>query len=217
MKRSRLLVPGLSVLAATAVFALSGPFGGPTAGAQPAGSGAPQFDAKFETASDFYDRFDYGYSGFSPWEWNGGGNNGAITEFHGDHNEQCEAPTTQRTVTFGTADEPDLSAVVLALRARRRSRQGPPHDRGRHARLQHRLVQPEARVHQRVTGVLGHERDGHVAPQVDAGPLRRPRRRHPLPVDALDRVATTSATRAPTSARTHRTPGSSPRAARSPG
>jgi hypothetical protein len=111
LKRSRLLVPGLSLLAATAVFALAGPFGGPNAGAQAAGSGAPQFDAKFETTSDFYDRFDYGYSGFSPWEWNGGGNNGAITEFHGDHNEQCEAPTTQRTVTFGTADEPDLSQV----------------------------------------------------------------------------------------------------------
>ncbi len=40
-------------------------------GSVPAASGL-QFEATFETAADFYDRFDYGYSGPNPWAWGNG-------------------------------------------------------------------------------------------------------------------------------------------------
>jgi len=56
------------------------------------------FVAKFETASDFYDRFDYGYSGQNPFDWPAGE---AILSFHGDHDMKCGGPTTDRTVAFG--------------------------------------------------------------------------------------------------------------------
>jgi len=106
-------VPASALILAAAVALVASPFGGITARAQTqSGTGEPAaFEATFDSAADFYDRFDRGYSGFSPWEWNGGGDNGAITSFHGDHDEQCGPPTTSRTVTFGTAAEPDFSQV----------------------------------------------------------------------------------------------------------
>jgi len=70
---------------------------------------SPVFDATFDTPSDFFDRFDVGFSGFVP------GQNGAssrITTFHGDHNMACDAPTTSRDVTLsGTAEKFDYSQV----------------------------------------------------------------------------------------------------------
>jgi hypothetical protein len=73
---------------------------------------SPQFEATFATASDFYDQFDYGYSGISPFEWNGGGNNGAVVSFHGDHDDACGAPTTSRQVELTQVDgELDYSQV----------------------------------------------------------------------------------------------------------
>ncbi len=62
----------------------------------PAASSAA-FDAKFETAGDFYNRFDYGYSGINPFS----GGPTVIMSFHGDHSKNCEGPTTSRDVAFG--------------------------------------------------------------------------------------------------------------------
>ena len=54
------------------------------------------FEAKFETANDFYGRFDFGYSGIGPL-----GPGGGISHFHGDHDVSCGGPTTHRDVAFG--------------------------------------------------------------------------------------------------------------------
>jgi hypothetical protein len=68
----------------------------------PQGAGGAQvavplpFEAKFETANDFYGRFDFGYSGIGPL-----GPGGGITHFHGDHGVSCGGPTTDRDVAFG--------------------------------------------------------------------------------------------------------------------
>ena len=56
------------------------------------------FEANFATASDFYDRFDYGYSGQSPYDMQGGSQ---VFNFHGDHNVACQGPTTDRNVAIG--------------------------------------------------------------------------------------------------------------------
>ena len=107
MKRSTYVVPGLAAVVAVAILALAGPLNTPTTKA----AASLEFEATFNTAGDFYDRFDRGYSGVSPWEWNNGGGAGATTSFHGDHNEACEGPTTQRTVSFGTAQNPDFDQL----------------------------------------------------------------------------------------------------------
>lgn len=69
-------------------------------GSTPPPSSGVKFSADFSTASDFYDRFDYGYSGPNPWDWGNGSGNGATTNFSGDHNTNCEGPTTSRGVRF---------------------------------------------------------------------------------------------------------------------
>ena len=56
------------------------------------------FEAKFETAGDFYDRFDYGYSGQNPFDWPVGEQ---VLSYHGDHDMNCGGPTTSRPVAFG--------------------------------------------------------------------------------------------------------------------
>lgn len=69
----------------------------------------PTFEATFETAADFYDNFDYGYSGVNPWRVP---EDVVLRNFHGDHNESCEAPTTSRNVAFG-GDEQNLDYSQL--------------------------------------------------------------------------------------------------------
>jgi hypothetical protein len=54
-----------------------------------------QFEARFDTAADFYDRFDYGVSGTNQLVDPGGRH-----MFHGDHNTSCEGPTTGREVRW---------------------------------------------------------------------------------------------------------------------
>jgi len=66
------------------------------------------FEAQFATPADFYNRFDYGYSGLNPYDWNGD----AIESFHGDHNLACQAPTTDRTVHF-TGNQTTLGFAEL--------------------------------------------------------------------------------------------------------
>ena len=51
------------------------------------------FEAQFATASDFYDRFDYGFSGLLDGV-------AASTPIHGDHNMACDGPTTMRDVNL---------------------------------------------------------------------------------------------------------------------
>jgi len=58
---------------------------------------APAFRAAFDTPADFYDRFDYGFSGINPLHTPG--TNG-IQGFHGDHDDACEGPDTDRTVHY---------------------------------------------------------------------------------------------------------------------
>jgi hypothetical protein len=59
------------------------------------------FEAKFETANDFYGRFDYGLSGLTP----AGSDDpnvpgaGGVFPLHGDHDMSCGGPTTVRDVT----------------------------------------------------------------------------------------------------------------------
>jgi hypothetical protein len=71
----------------------------PTAVVQELADAAPvlAFEATFDTPSDFYNRFDYGYSGVAPIR------PGDITTFHGDHNQSCQGPTTLRDVHIGTS------------------------------------------------------------------------------------------------------------------
>ncbi len=60
------------------------------------------FLATFDTASDFYDRFDFGVSGFSQLaavEKHGLAHDG-IAQFHGDHNQLCSPPTQLRDVSI---------------------------------------------------------------------------------------------------------------------
>jgi hypothetical protein len=96
VKRTALVFPTVAVALAAGISLVAGPF--EQSAAQ---SSAPTFEARFETASDFYDRFDYGYSGQNPWNWGNGSGEGAITSFHGDHDMACEGPTTQREVKLG--------------------------------------------------------------------------------------------------------------------
>lgn len=55
------------------------------------------FEATFDTASDFYNRFDYGYSGHRPVD---------LTVFHGDHSSAvpCGGATTDRNIAFHNTD-----------------------------------------------------------------------------------------------------------------
>lgn len=57
----------------------------------------PAFRATFDAPSDFYDRFEFGVSGIDPTRTPG---TSGMHTYHGDHNESCEAPTTQRTVNL---------------------------------------------------------------------------------------------------------------------
>jgi hypothetical protein len=102
LTRSRRFVPGLALVVAALVAVLAWTPGASMAQAQSsAGSGgdaAPTFQADFSTAEDFYERFDYGYTGVNPWEVP---DDAVKRSFHGDHNEACEAPTTDREVSFG--------------------------------------------------------------------------------------------------------------------
>ena len=79
------------------------------AGAVPVLNGSPSasadsltFEAKFETAGDFYNRFDYALSGQSPAgrdDPNVAGA-GGVFPAHGDHNMNCGDPTTSRDVSI---------------------------------------------------------------------------------------------------------------------
>jgi len=67
-------------------------------GGSTASADALVFTATFDSASDFYDRFDYGLSGFTPAgrddpEVDGAG---GVFPIHGDHNMSCGDPTTSR-------------------------------------------------------------------------------------------------------------------------
>lgn len=86
--------PAVLVAAAIAIIGLS--YALPSAAAP-----TPVFSADFAQPGALATAFDFGYSGQNPWAWGNGSGEGAITSFHGDHNMQCEAPTTDRTVTFG--------------------------------------------------------------------------------------------------------------------
>jgi hypothetical protein len=81
-------VIGLGVLG----VAIAGDDGSPqTLAAEP----APVFQATFNTPGDFYDRFDYGFSGlFLP------GHPNVITTYHGDHDMACQGPTTFRDIVL---------------------------------------------------------------------------------------------------------------------
>jgi len=66
------------------------------------------FVATFDTAADFYDRFDYGYSGLNPFQPGGSSDK----QWKGDHNAMCEGPTTSRDVALsGTGDNIDFSQL----------------------------------------------------------------------------------------------------------
>jgi hypothetical protein len=62
---------------------------------------ALRFSAPFDSPGDFFDRFDYGYSGPNPWDWGNGSGAGAITHFQADHDMSCGGPDTSRDVAFG--------------------------------------------------------------------------------------------------------------------
>jgi len=68
-----------------------------------------EFEAQFGTSADFYNRFDYGYSGPNPWEWPA---SERIINFHGDHSTACGGPTTDRNVAF-TGNTPNLGFAEL--------------------------------------------------------------------------------------------------------
>lgn len=55
------------------------------------------FEATFDTAGDFYNRFDYGFSGHGPWNDQGVATP-VMFDIHGDHNMACEGPNTMRQV-----------------------------------------------------------------------------------------------------------------------
>jgi len=57
-------------------------------------AGVLNFEAQFGTVSDFYNNFDYGYSGVNPVTA------GSAYTRHGDHNLACQAPTTLRDVNL---------------------------------------------------------------------------------------------------------------------
>lgn len=61
------------------------------------------FVATFDTPADFYDRFDYGFSGQDPAT---NKNSDRLVSWLGDHDESCGGPTTQRVVDID-ADVPD--------------------------------------------------------------------------------------------------------------
>ena len=107
--------------------------------------------------------------------------------FHGDHDMNCEGPTTLRDVAFGgTPSASRFLAGVLVLRAGWRPGEGSHHDRRRHDRLQHRLVLPQADVHRRDRRCAGTStRPMMSSPEVDAGAVRRPGRRDPLPAGTI--------------------------------
>ena len=74
-----------------------------------AASASPVFTATFETSSDFFGRFDYGYSGLVAPQ---NGHDPATLHFRGDHNMACEAPTTLRDVNIlGTPEKLDFSQL----------------------------------------------------------------------------------------------------------
>lgn len=101
MKPSALAVPGIAVLLAASTMAIAGPLATSTARAQ---STSPTFEATFDTDSDFYDRFDYGVSGFNQLQFGDG-----IHSFQGDHDENCGPPTTSRTVNWSeTPHQPEF-------------------------------------------------------------------------------------------------------------
>jgi hypothetical protein len=96
LKRSVLAIVSVAAVLIVAVLALAGPFNPVTRAAS-----TLQFEAKFETSGDFFDRFDFGYSGPNPWDWGNGTGAGQQMVFHGDHDMSCAGPTTSRDVTFG--------------------------------------------------------------------------------------------------------------------
>jgi hypothetical protein len=97
---------GGAALAAVAVAALAVDSSAPT----PAAAASPlAFEATFDTASDFYNRFDYGYSGLAM-----GQNGNPNLLVHGDHSTAvpCGGPTTSRNVTLtGTPQALDFSQL----------------------------------------------------------------------------------------------------------
>jgi hypothetical protein len=98
----------LAAALAVGIAILGGPSSAP-ARAQPSpepGVDAPStFEAAFATADDFYDRFDFGFSGVN--QLDGSPN---IPSFHGDHDMDCNGPTTGRTVNWvrDPAYQPDM-------------------------------------------------------------------------------------------------------------
>ena len=63
MRRSVLSVAGIAAALLSEAGCRPSVAGSASVAAAP---GALAFEAKFETASDFYDRFDFGYSGIGP-------------------------------------------------------------------------------------------------------------------------------------------------------
>ena len=162
MKRSAFIVPGIAAVLAAAIVAFVGPFNSPTTSA----ASSLQFEATFATASDFYSRFDHGFSGLDP--ASGGNGVPALPQFHGDHNSACEGPTTDRTVHY-TADYSELFWHCA-----------PGNDPAKgHIMtgvdtLGYNIAwfSPEAHLREGHAGVLGHQPDCDVQPQVDTGHVR---------------------------------------------
>jgi hypothetical protein len=67
-------------------------------------SGGDDFVATFDTATDFFDRFDMGLSGAHP-----SVDPNYIRQWEGDHNHACEGPLTSRDVNLGQS--PDFSEL----------------------------------------------------------------------------------------------------------
>lgn len=60
-----------------------------------------RFLATFSTPEDFYDRFEYGWSGMNPVD----SHSGAVLNWQGDHNAMCGTPDTKRPVALSGTDE----------------------------------------------------------------------------------------------------------------
>jgi hypothetical protein len=101
MTRSSLRALAATALAAAAIVTLDPSAAPPAAEAAP----SPGFTATFDSPSDFYDRFDYGFSGFDP---SSNSNPDRLVSWTGDHDTACNGPTTNRTINIdrGTGGDP---------------------------------------------------------------------------------------------------------------
>ena len=175
-----------------------------------------QFDATFDAPDDFYDRFEYGFSGLSPLNTPGAP---PVTEFHGDHNDACEAPTTSaRFATCRTATNSTISQVFWHCAPGDDPTKG--HVMTGVDTLGYNIAwfSPKQMFTDVTAGVLGHQRDRDV----DAASGRRCSSSAAADVDALPIGSWLGRLRSRLHVTglppgSHPTPGSSPKAARSPG